>query len=60
MGVGGTGDFTVGETVTGGTTSTTAEVKSWDSSTRKLQVINRTGTFAANESLTGNTSSKIV
>ena len=41
MGVGGTGDFTVGETVTGGTTSTTAEVKAWDSSTRILQVINR-------------------
>ena len=59
MGVGGTGDFTVGETVTGGTTSTTAEVKSWDSSTRILQVINRTGTFAANESLTGNTSSAV-
>ena len=56
MGVGGTGDFTTGETVTGGTTSTTAEVKSWDSSTRILQVINRTGTFAANESLTGNNS----
>ena len=59
MGVGGTGDFTTGETVTGGTTSTTAEVKSWDSSTRILQVINRTGTFAANESLTGNTSSAV-
>ena len=59
MGVGGTGDFTAGETVTGGTTSTTAEVKSWDSSTRILQVINRTGTFAANESLTGNTSGAV-
>jgi len=59
MGVGGTGDFTAGETVTGGTTSTTAEVKSWDSSTRILQVINRTGTFAANESLTGNDSSAV-
>ena len=59
MGVGGTGDFTVGETVTGGTTSTTAEVKSWDSSTRILQVQNRTGTFAANESLTGNDSNAV-
>ena len=59
MGVGGTGDFTAGETVTGGTTSTTAEVKSWDSSTRILQVINRTGTFASNESLTGNNSSAV-
>ena len=59
MGVGGTGDFAVGETVTGGTTSTTAEVKSWDSSTRILQVQNRTGTFAANESLTGNNSGAV-
>ena len=59
MGVGGTGDFTAGETVTGGTTSTTAEVKSWDSSTRILQVINRTGTFASNESLTGNNSGAV-
>ena len=59
MGVGGTGDFTVGETVTGGTTSTTAEVKSWDSSTRILIVQNRTGTFAANESLTGNDSNAV-
>ena len=56
MGVGGTGDFTVGETVTGGTTSTTAEVKSWDSTTRILIVQNRPGTFSANESLTGNDS----
>ena len=59
MGVGGTGDFSAGEIVTGGTTSTTAEVKSWDSSTRILQVQNRTGTFAANESLTGNNSGAV-
>ena len=59
MGVGGTGDFTAGETVTGGTTSTTAEVKSWDSTTRILIVQNRTGTFAANESLTGNDSNAV-
>ena len=59
MGVGGTGDFTVGETVTGGTTSTTAEVKSWDSTTRILIVQNRTGTFSANESLTGNDSNAV-
>ena len=59
MGVGGTGDFTVGETVTGGTTATTAEVKSWDSTTRILIVQNRTGTFAENESLTGNDSNAV-
>ena len=33
-----------------------AEVKSWDSSTRELQVINRTGTFTTAETITGLTS----
>ena len=54
---GGTGDFTVGETVTGGTSNVTAEVKSWDSATRTLIVINRSGTFTVPETLTGGTSS---
>ena len=53
---GGTGDFTVGETVTGGTSNVTAEVKSWDNSTRTLIVINRSGTFTVPETLTGGTS----
>ena len=57
MGVGGTGDFTVGEKVTGATSGSEAEVKSWDNSTRIIQVINRTGTFATGESLTGDSSS---
>ena len=52
--VGGTGDFTVGETVTGSTTGIEAEVKSWDNSTRIIQVINRTGSFATGEAITGN------
>lgn len=30
-----------------------AEVKSWDSSTRELQIINRTGTFDTGETVTG-------
>lgn len=59
LSVGGTGDFTVGETVTGSTTGITAEVKSWDSGTRILQVINRTGTFATGEALTGDGSSAV-
>ena len=59
MAVGGFSDFTIGETVTGSTTGTTAEVKSWDSATRVLQVINRTGTFATGEALTGNDSSAV-
>jgi hypothetical protein len=59
MAVGGFSDFTIGETVTGSTTGTEAEVKSWDSATRVLQVINRTGTFATGEALTGNDSSAV-
>ena len=54
---GGTGDFTVGETVTGSTTNTSADVKSWDSATGKLIVINRSGRFTIPETVTGNTSS---
>jgi len=54
---GGSGDFTVGETVTGGSSNVTAEVKSWDSATRTLIVINRSGTFTIPETLTGGTSS---
>ena len=37
---GGTGDFVVGETVTGGTSNVTAIVKSWNSSTRELGIYN--------------------
>jgi hypothetical protein len=54
LSVGGTGSYAVGETVTGTTTDITAEVKSWDETSRILQVINRTGTFATGEGLTGN------
>ena len=59
MAVGGTDDFTVGETVTGSTTGITAEVKSWDAATRVLQVINRTGTFAQGEAMTGDDSGAV-
>jgi hypothetical protein len=59
LSVGGTGTFQVGETVTASTTGTTAEVKSWDDTTRIMQVINRTGTFATGEAITGNTSSAV-
>ena len=54
---GGSGTFTAGETVTGGTSNVTAEVKSFDASTRTLIVINRSGTFSVPETLTGGTSS---
>ncbi len=59
MAVGGNGDFTIGEAVTGSTTGTEAEVKSWDAGTRVLQVINRTGTFATGEAMTGNDSGAV-
>jgi len=59
LSVGGTGDFTIGETVTGSTTGAEAEVKSWDNSTRVLQVINRKGTFATGEAITGNDSGAV-
>lgn len=54
---GGSGDFTVGETITGGTSNTTADVKSWDSATGKLIVINRDGRFTIPETITGDVSS---
>ena len=51
---GGTGDFTVG--VAGGSSNVTAEVKSWDSANRQLQLYNRTGMFTIPETITGQTS----
>jgi hypothetical protein len=56
---GGTGTFIPGEVVTGSISNETGEVKSWDPSTRIIQIINRTGTFVENESLTGNDSSAV-
>ncbi|AGH26520.1 hypothetical protein CPPG_00204 [Cyanophage P-RSM1] len=54
---GGSGTFTAGETITGGTSNVTAEVKSFDAGTRTLIVINRSGTFQVPETITGGTSS---
>ena len=53
---GGTGTFTVGEEIAGGTSNVTAEVKSWDSTNRQLQVYNRSGIFTIPETVTGQTS----
>jgi hypothetical protein len=50
---GGTGNFTVGETVSGGTSSAQGKVTSWNSTTRKLRLNNLTGTFLDNELITG-------
>ena len=51
-----TGTFTVGETVTGGTSAVTGEVARWDSATSYLYLINMTGTFTLTEIITGATS----
>tara|TARA_B100001109_G_scaffold244916_1_gene232099 strand:+ start:57444 stop:58310 length:867 start_codon:yes stop_codon:yes gene_type:complete len=53
---GGTGAFTVGEEIVGGTSNVTAEVKSWDSTNNQLQVYNRSGIFSIPETITGQTS----
>ena len=53
---GGTGTFTVGEEIAGGTSNVTAEVKSWYSTNRQLQVYNRSGIFTIPETVTGQTS----
>ena len=53
---GGTGTFTVGEQIAGGTSNVSAEVKSWDATNRQLQIYNRTGIFTIPETVTGQTS----
>jgi len=45
-----------GETVTGGTTGTTAEVSFWDRDNHKLTLINRNGNFTPGETITGSES----
>ena len=56
MVVGGTGNFVPGETITGSVTNSTAEVKTWDPTTRNLIIFNRSGRFTIPETITGNTS----
>lgn len=53
---GGTGDYEIDEVITGSISNETAEVKSWDPSSRIIQVVNRTGTFVEGEILTGDVS----
>ena len=52
---GGTGDYTVGETVTAADL-TTAEVAAWDSTTLKLSVVGLSSNFSVGDVLTGGTS----
>lgn len=52
-----TGTYTVGETVTGGTSSATGVVDTWDAARSMLTMRSISGTFQAAETLTGGTSS---
>jgi len=52
-----TGDFTFNEVVTGSQSGTTARVKSWNSTTKILQVSNLDGSFIPGENIVGSASS---
>ena len=52
----GSGDFIFNETVTGGTSSATARVRTWNSTTNILEVANVVGSFVIGETLTGSSS----
>lgn len=54
--VGGSGNFTDGEVITGGTSGATGEVVDWDPVTRKLRLNNLSGAFVDNESVVGDDS----
>ena len=50
---GGTGNYTVGEIVTGDTSDAEGRVVSWNPTTRKLVLNNLTGSFVDNEAVVG-------
>ena len=52
----GSGNFEFNETITGSSSGVTARVKSWNSSTKKLEVSNLTGDFINGEVITGSSS----
>jgi hypothetical protein len=54
--LGGTGNYTVGESVLGLTSGTTAKVRSWNPSTNVLVLIDSDATFVVGEDLRGTTS----
>ena len=49
----GLGTYILGETISGSISSITAKVRSWDSTTNKLQVSNITGKFISGENIVG-------
>ena len=52
----GTGDYIFNEIVTGGTSSATARVRTWISTTNVLEVASVVGSFVVGETLTGSSS----
>ena len=54
-----TGNFIFNEIVTGGTSATTARVRSWDIDTNILEVSAVTGSFTLGETLTGGSSGAV-
>ena len=54
-----TGDFIFNELVTGGTSATTARVRSWDTATNILEVGAVTGSFTVGENITGGSSGAV-
>jgi len=54
-----TGDFIFNEIVTGGTSATTARVRSWDTATNILEVGAVSGSFTLGESITGGSSGAV-
>ena len=51
------GDFTIGEVITGGTSGVTAVVSGWDAATNTVNYIEESGPFTITETITGGTSS---
>jgi hypothetical protein len=54
-----TGNFIFNEIVTGGTSATTARVRSWDTATNILEVGAVSGSFTLGESITGGSSGAV-
>ena len=52
-----TGEFTLGEQITGGTSGATAYVANVQSEPKRIYIVGKTGTFQASEVVTGGTSS---
>jgi len=59
METGGIGSFTPGELITSTPGNITAKVKSWNPTTRVLQLVDRTGNFADEDTITGDDSEAV-